>query len=242
MKVNNPLALIAISLAATTAAFAQNNALTSFVDKTAYEGWYIERVFYINTSQQILEFFNYGGWELQNPTLNSGTLNARADSALTSYYDSFNIQHVFYIDTNFQVHELYNNGQWWNNQLTGGVTNPKNGQVTGAATNAPRARDQHALTSCFDSRNIEHVFYIDQQAHIRELYNSGQWATDDISSEANSATAALASGLTSLCDSSGNPNVFYTDYAHHIRSSIQRQQVDGRRSHSRSGWACAGVC
>lgn len=207
MKINNVYQLLFLALTGFASAMAQNTSLTGFVDANPYEGVYIERVFYLNaTSQQIQELYNYGFWSVQNPSLDASTPPAQLSSALTSFYDGFGIQHVFYVDNSFDVHELYNTGeQWFGNRLTQG------------ATNGPRARDQYALTSCFDSHKVEHVFYIDLNGDIQELYNNGQWATDDASAQANSAAAASGSGLTSYCDPSGNPNVFYTDYAHRIR-------------------------
>ena len=198
MKVKHAYQLVAMMLTCASSLLAQNSALTSFADTRPYEGVYIERVFYLDLDQRIQELYNYGGWLVQSPTLDSGAQAASQGSALTSFYDSFGIQHVFYVDASFNVHELYNNGQWWDNRLTEG------------ATNAPGVRDQRALASCFDSHNVEHVFYIDPVNHIRELYNNGQWETDDVTAATNSPGAGYESGLTSFCDSSGNPNLFYT--------------------------------
>ncbi|MGA8595259.1 MAG: hypothetical protein WB676_11005 [Bryobacteraceae bacterium] len=210
MTLRNTHQVLAMALLTVASVTAQNTTLTSFVDSKPYEGVYIERLFYLDQNQSIQELYNYGGWLVQNPTLDSGAQVASQGSALTSFYDSFGIQHMFYVDASLNVHELYNDGQWWNNRLTGGTTDPRNNRVTGAATNAPGARDQLALTSCFDNHNIEHVFYIDPVNHVRELKNNGQWASDDVTAATNTPGAAYESGLTSFCDSSGDPNVFYT--------------------------------
>ena len=160
MRINHAYGLVASVLVCTSSVFAQNSSLTSFVEGYSYENVYIERVFYLDLDQNIRELYNYGGWEVQNPTLDSGAQAASQDSALSSFYDIFGIQHVFYVDASLNVHELYNNGRWWDNRLTAG------------ATNAPGVRDQLALASCFDSHKIEHVFYIDPVNHLRELYNT----------------------------------------------------------------------
>jgi len=71
---------------------------------------------------------------------------------------------VFYVDQTLNVHELYNPSsaevdQWFHNQLTQG------------ATGAPPVQDvEGQLSSCFDSHNIEHVFYIAENNHVEELY------------------------------------------------------------------------
>jgi hypothetical protein len=205
MRIRNAFQLIAIALTGALSAVAQNAALTGFVDSHG-----VERVFYEDALQNIQELDNSGSWSLAvpGPTEQSGGPPTIAGSALTSFYDSFGIQHVFYFDATLNVRELYNNGRWWPNQLTGGTLNPRTGLPVGAATNAPPARDSLSIASCFDSRNVEHVFYIDSSSHVRELFNNGQWGTHDITAQTETPTATDGSPLTSFCDSSGNVNVF----------------------------------
>jgi hypothetical protein len=199
MKFRKAYQMIAMALTGAAAAIAQNTALTGFVDSHG-----VEHVFYEDSLQNIEELNNSGGWSLQIPipTQQAGAPPTIPGSALTGFYDSFGIQHVFYFDAGLNVHELYNvNNRWWKNQLTGG---------TGAATDAPPARDAYSVASCFDKENVEHVFYIDSASHVRELFNDGQWGTHDVTAQSETPTGTVGSPLTSYCDSSGNANVVTT--------------------------------
>jgi hypothetical protein len=186
-----------MALTGAASVIAQNTALTGFVDSHG-----VEHVFYEDSLQNIEKLNNSGGWSLQIPipTQQAGAPPTIPGSALTGFHDSFGIQHVFYFDAGLNVHELYNlNNRWWKNQLTGG---------TGAATDAPPARDAYSVASCFDKENVEHVFYIDSASHVRELFNNGQWGTHDVTAQSETPTGTVGSPLTSYCDTSGNANVF----------------------------------
>lgn len=212
----NVFKLIAVALIGVSPAIAQNTALTSFVETSlpGTSGLTIQRVFYVDANNNVQGLASFGEpavTSLGSLTQSGGSEPTFAGSALTSFADSFGIQHVFYADFTSNVHELYRPYEdpaapWSHNQLTQG------------ATGAPPLQDsQTQLSSCFDNHNIEHVFYIDENDHVIELYNNGKWWSNDLTEQTNTAGAIprgegsdFGSGLTSFCDTSGNANVFYT--------------------------------
>lgn len=149
-----------------------------------------------------INYLHFDGSHWSNTDLTAqtnGPIAAAAD-ALTSFMDSFGIRHVFYFATDHSVRELYQmttNGSWFGNDLSGG-------------TGSPVAYERSAITSFFDTNRIEHVFYIDQNSQVRELYNDGRWQTNDLSERTGSPIPSFGGGLSSFYDGTGE-HVFYTD-------------------------------
>jgi len=222
MSLRRACSLVAITLFAVAAVSAQNTALTGYNNP----GRFVDEVFYLDMNNNVQEIIDRGsglgdGGPIllsPSPTQESGAIPDAGGSAVTGLVDSFGTAHVFYVDQTLNVHELYNPSsaevdQWFHNQLTQG------------AAGAPPVQDvEGQLSSCFDSHNIEHVFYIAENNHVEELYfYNGRWWNNDLSAKTGtpgailpSGTGALhddyGSGLTSFCDNSGNANVFYTAY------------------------------
>ncbi len=105
----------------------------------------------------------------------------RPDSPVVGYtWKNQQSVHLVYIDSQSHVIELYRvgSGQWYSNDLTARTG------FTGIY--APRAGSPLAAYA-FENQGTEHVMYIAQDGTIRELYYSGQWFGNNLSSSVPAA-------------------------------------------------------
>jgi hypothetical protein len=180
---------------------AQGSSLTSFADNTG------EHVFYLDRAQHVRQLYWSGGWINQDLTSLSNDASAlpAAGTSLTSFSDNTG-EHVFYLDPSQHVRQLYWSGKWVNQDLT---------SLSNGASALPAAGS--ALTS-FSDKTGEHVFYLDANQHVIQLYWSDKWTNQDLTLLSNSASVlpAVGSSLTSFSDKTGE-HVFYRDANQHIR-------------------------
>jgi hypothetical protein len=143
--------------------------LTSYFD-----GFGVEHVFYIGAPNGlVLELYHDGGGWHSNYSLYSLYYPATTQSALTGFFDPNSVQHVFYQSRDGHIRESYNTGnnEWWGSDLI---------QDAGA----PSATSGTSLASYFDTfYSVPHVFYISTSGHVVELYYSGRWWSNDLTSD-----------------------------------------------------------
>jgi hypothetical protein len=162
-----------------------------------------EHVFYLDQNNNINQlFFNNGsagtpGWTNQTLTGAFGGPAPLRGTPLTGLLDGFS-ERIFYLDTTDNVNQLFfnfDNGTWTNQTLTG-------------TTGSPSAFES-SLNSFADGLG-KHVFYMDQNAHVRQLLlNNAGWINQDLTALAGSSIAGGAF-TTSFADGYGE-HVFYLD-------------------------------
>jgi hypothetical protein len=187
--------------------------LSSFVDQNG-----IPHVFYVDANWHVRELYELSGhsWQPNDLTAATNSPVVALYSSLTSYFDNRDAsQHVFYIDAIFHVRELYNFGPGWRpNDLT-------------AATNSPPTYQYGGLTSFFDKNSVQHVFYVDGNGHVQELYEQpgAVWNSHDLTAATNSPqvyTDNTFTSLTSFFDNSrGIQHVLFVDANMHLRELYQ---------------------
>ncbi len=85
---------------------------------------------------------------------------------LTGFVDSIGVQHVFYLDANSNLNQLlFLGGIAWGSQ-----------NLTGTFGGSPPAANS-ALTGFVDATGGEHVFYVDANNGLNQMYNPGTGTT-----------------------------------------------------------------
>jgi hypothetical protein len=164
-----------------------------------------EHVFYLDQNNNINQlFFNNGsagtpGWTNQTLTGAFGSPAPLRGGQLTGLLDGFS-ERIFYLDSTNNVNQLFfnfDNGTWTNQTLTG-------------TTASPVAAFWSLLTSFADGLG-KHVFYMDQNGHMRQLLlNNSGWINQDLTALAGSSIAGSSVTTTSFADGYGE-HVFYLD-------------------------------
>lgn len=124
---------------------------------------------------------------------------------ITGYQDNAGGQHIFYLDANSHLNQLYYlSGTSWQTQdltaLYGGNT---------PAAGSP-------LTSFVDSTSGQHVFYLDSNKHLNQIFYPGsgdQWIPQDLTGTyAPNIPGPNGTSLASVYDTEdGSEHVFYVD-------------------------------
>ena len=170
--------------------------LASFADATGGQ-----HVFYVDTNNNVNQlFFDGTKWIPQNLTkMTAGPLSSSA-GGLSSFADAIGGQHLFYVDTNNNVNQLFFNGTKWIEQNLG------------SDLGAPKAASASGLTSFADATSGQHLFYVDTNNNVNQLFFNGtKWIEQDLGSDLGAPKAASASGLTSFADATGGQHLFYVD-------------------------------
>ncbi|HEX4835381.1 MAG TPA: hypothetical protein VFW01_03505 [bacterium] len=145
-----------------------------------------QHVFYLGADNHVHELWrNPGsGWHPNDlMTAAAGAPQAAAGSALTGCTLG-NTQHVFYLGADRHVREL-----WWDPE-SGWHSNDL---MTATAGEAPNAASGSALTS-YALGIIQHVFYLDTDSHVHELWwdpGSGWHPNDLMAGVAGGAPSAV---------------------------------------------------
>jgi hypothetical protein len=135
-----------------------------------------QHVIYIDNQNHVHELYWSGGaWHngLPDLTQTTGTPQPAGNSDLAGYACEYErTEHVIYIGNDGHIHELWNGGTWNTTDLTdkagSGATAPMNG--TPLAGYSDEAEQTH------------HVFYIDVNYNVHELYRSGNaWFSGAVS-------------------------------------------------------------
>jgi hypothetical protein len=132
-----------------------------------------QHVIYIGNDRRVHElYWSGGGWNHNNLSDRSGAPYPDGNSALAGYACEYEAtQHVIYTANN-EIYELYwSGGNWGTTDLcssAGGATAPMSGTpLAGYA---------------FEKEKTHHVFYVDQNVLVHELYRSGgAWHTGEVS-------------------------------------------------------------
>jgi RHS repeat-associated protein len=171
---------------------AANSALSSAFDSSGNS-----HVFYLDSAQHVHELFCCA-WQDHDLTASTGNTPAAPGTALTAEVSSGNPMHLYYLGTNQHVYHLFMNastGSWVNQDLT-------------AATGGPLAAATSSLTNVLDSGNVTHVFYLDANQHVNQLWCCGGttgWNNQDLTAATGNTLAAAGTALTGYSFPSGNP-------------------------------------
>jgi Fungal fucose-specific lectin len=128
-----------------------------------------QHVVYTGNDGDIHELYWSNGWKNNPQTLTSiaGAPKPAQNSALAGYACEYEkTQHVIYIDDHANIQEIYWSNGWQNNILS-----------EAAGSGAPSPQNGTPLTGyAFENEKTEHVWYIDSNDQVHELYHSGnQW-------------------------------------------------------------------
>jgi RHS repeat-associated protein len=174
-----------------------------------------QQIFYVGSNQHIYQYYTSGStWVVQDLTAATGNSLASSSSPLTGFSDSIpgpgTDAHVFYIGANQHIYQLLFNSATWswsNSDLT-------------AATGNVLAASGSPLSGFSDSIG-EHVYYLDTNQHVNQLFTNGSpWSNSDLNAATGTPAAGSLGGLISLDDTlpaMGNTNhVFYLRSNQHV--------------------------
>ncbi len=140
-----------------------------------------------------------------SPTGGGNPPLAASGSPLTSFVASDGSSHAFYLSTNQHVwHLFWNSTASWQNQDLTAIT----GNTTAAASSK--------LSSVFDSSGNTHVFYLDANQHVHELFCCS-WQDHDLTAITGSPTAISGSAMASTGAAQGNTvHLYYQGGNQHL--------------------------
>jgi hypothetical protein len=97
------------------------------------------------------------------------------NSALAGYAAEYEqTHHVIYIDSNSNIQELYRSGNSWAN-TTLSVS-------AGSGATPPLSTASPLAGYAFERERTQHVYYLDANLHVHELYRSGNaWHAGEVS-------------------------------------------------------------
>jgi hypothetical protein len=200
--------------------------LTGFFDGANQHVFYVAQ-FPFSPNPWLQELYHDGsGWHVGQPnggspsntpsnyfiTPSGTTILSSYPYGLTGFWDGSR-EHVFYGDARGRTDmgEFYHDSSW---------------NFTDLACCGPNPKPFTPFSSFYDHiLNIEHVFYIDDDTHIREFYNNGQWWGNDL----NAGGAPLAQRTTLLAS--------YTDgSAEHVFYANAVSVIELKFPGSSGGW------
>lgn len=190
-----------VTLMASGTATGMESSITSFVDSFG------EHIFLIDGAQQINHLINAGGGWFNQP------LGVVSPERAISGYSSAGVERIFYETSDQHIHVLGsgNATAWSGLDLT-------------AFTGRHLAEGGSPLASFHDDAG-EHLFYVDNNAHINQLYGYWRsspfglvlhWANQDLTQQAGGHLALQPGSLSAFSDHMGE-HVFYLGADGHVR-------------------------
>jgi RHS repeat-associated protein len=179
-------------------------------------------VFYIDPNQHVSDLFmnNVTGgcastWSYNDYTSITGNILAAAGSPLASAGAvSDGYAHIFYLGANRHIYRIY-----W--PKTGGLVNQ---DLTAAAAAPTVVGTGSPLNSFVNAGGCPHVFYIDPNQHVSDLFMSNvtggcatAWGYNDYTSLTGNTLSAAASPITSVgVAGDGNAHIIYLGTNQHV--------------------------
>jgi hypothetical protein len=131
-------------------------------------------VIYIANNGDIEEIYWSNDWNTNNLTQKTGAPQPAASSGLAGYSCEYEgTEHVIYVDNNSHLQEIYHSGNAWHRT---DLTDSAGSSATAPIYGTPLAG------YAFENERTEHVFYIDVDGNVHELYYAGTgWYTGVLS-------------------------------------------------------------
>ena len=191
----------------TAAAGAPLPAVDQSMSAYAFEDQGTRHVIYVGQDLHVEElWWDNSGWHHNDLTAAASAPLPAVDQGIAAYaFEDQGTQHVIYLGQDLHVEELWwDNDGWHHNDLT-------------AAAGAPLpAVDQSMSAYAFEDQGTQHVIYLGQDSHIRELWwdNNG-WHHNDLTI---AASAPLPDVIVSAYafEEQGTQHVIYLGQDLHI--------------------------
>ena len=167
-----------------------------------------DHVYYVDTNQHVNQlFFNSLNWVWQDLTAAAGATNVSAQKVSLTGFSLNGADHIIYLAGNQHVNHAWWNGSSWSNEDLNALAQPS--AVADPGT---------ALSSYTDNNGMVHVYYLDVNEHVCQLWWSGQaWVNQDwTAASGTSAVATPGSALSSYSAFNGLEFVYYFDSNHHV--------------------------
>jgi RHS repeat-associated protein len=142
-----------------------------------------------------------------NSTSSTHPLLTASANTLASNVTPDGTQHFFYIGTNHHIYHGWNSGTGWQ------------GQDVTTAANGTLATSGSALTGFYSGSSLEHLFFLDSNLHVHEMFSDSShvWHDQDNTALAGGTAAASGSALTSFyTGGSSLEHLFFLDSNGHV--------------------------
>lgn len=135
-------------------------------------------------------------------------------SGLASYIETNGSKHAYFYDENFNIGHVYGTGTSFTFQelIVAGAAEPNT--------------ETGWITALYDHAGTHHVFYIDINQHLDQLYYNGTWHFQDLTASAGAPLCISMSPLTSFVDPSGAVHVAFLE-GNYVNDVAQLYSANG---------------